>query len=225
MSRLPVHAMVALVLVALLRDQSPSRAAEATVTTSAPPAPRRLALSLATGNGGAPQGHLGLRFAFAHGRFEAAVGLGVFIGNDPRTEDAAGKSPTTLTHLVPSLGAHYVVFRRTWVELAPGLGLSLQAVHLEQSMTRPSYDTVQWTWQTSTALRLDVELEARFPLGDDWFASAVAGWGAVVAGLGDCDGATPRFAFSCGQPPSPAYAAPTPLAGFPYGQLVAGRRF
>jgi hypothetical protein len=218
-------ALVASVLVGAAGGRSPARAADAAVAAAPPPAPLPFALSLAGGSGAAPQGHLGLRFAYAHGRFDAAVGLGVFIGADPRTEDAVGKSPTTLTHLVPSLGAHYVVLHRPWIDLAPGLGVSLQAIHAEDDTTRLSYDTIHWTWQSSTALRLDAELEARFPMSDAWFASVAVGWGVAVAGVGDCTGTSPRFSFSCSQPPSPAYAPPTAFVQSPYGQLAIGRRF
>jgi hypothetical protein len=223
----PAAVLAASVLVGAASGRSAARAADADVAASAPAAapPHSFSLSLAGGSGGAPQGHLGLRFAYARGRFEAAVGLGVFIGDDPRTEDASGKSPTTLTHLVPSLGAHYVVLHRPWIDLAPGLGVSLQAVHVEDDTTRPSYDTIHWTWQSSTALRLDAEIEARFPLGDSWFASVVAGWGVAVAGVGDCTGTTPRYTFSCGHPPTPANAPPTSFAQSAYGQLAIGRRF
>jgi hypothetical protein len=213
-----------------LAGERPGRAADAPLTTSVSPAPapaqRRFALSLAGGSDAAPQGHLGLRFAFSSGRLEASAGLGLFIGADPRTEDAAGKSPTELTHVVPSLGVHYVALHRKWFDLVPGLGLSLRPVHFEEATTRPSYDTVQWSWESKAGLSLDADLEARFQLGDSWFTSVVVGWGLFIYyGPGGCHGNTTQFGFSCQQPPSPAYSPPTPLANAPYAQLVAGRRF
>jgi hypothetical protein len=205
--------------------EPPARAADAAVTSSAPPAPNRFALSVAGGSGGAPLGHFGLRLAFRRGRLEASAGVGIFFGADPTSEDSSGKSPTDLTHVVPSLGGRYSVFHRARFDLLPGLGLSLQPLHYEDDVTRPSYDSVRFTWQSSEALRLDVDLEARLSLGGSWFVSGVIGWGVFVAGLGDCNGETAGFMFSCRQPPSPAYAAPTPIAGLPYGQLFVGRQF
>jgi hypothetical protein len=127
--------------------------------------------------------------------------------------------------VVPSLGIRYSVFHRARFDLLPGLGLSLQPLHFEDDVTHSSYDSVRFTWQSSTALRLDADLEARLSLGDSWFVSGVVGWGVFVAGVGDCNGETAGFMFSCRQPPSPAYAAPTPIAGVPYGQLFVGRQF
>ena len=233
------RSLFSLAVLVTLGGELPVRAADAPLAPSAEPAPlatsaafapapapRRFALSLAGGSGGAPQGPLGLRLAYMHGRFEASAGLGIFIGADPRTEDAAGKSPTELTHVVPSLGVHYVVLHRKSFDLLPGLGLSLQPVHFEESTTRPSYDTVQWSWQSPAGLSLGAELEARLQLGDGWFTSGVVGWGLFVYyGPGGCYGNTTEFGFTCQQPPSPAYSAPTPHANAPYAQLVAGRRF
>jgi hypothetical protein len=224
--------LLLVVLLVALAGEPPGRAADAPLTTSATSAPlttsasapKRFALSFAGGSGASPQGHFGLRLAYTRGRVEASLGLGMFFGADPRTEDSSGMSPTALTHLVPSLGAHYVALRRAKLELVPGLGLSLQPVHYEESTTRPSYDTVQWTWQSAAGLRLDAELEARLPLGDAWFASAVVGWGLFVY-IPSCYGTTTVFGFPCDHPPSPAYSAPMPLANTPYAQLALGRRF
>ena len=223
--RFPVAALVAALLIAST-GEGPARAEGVPLTARALPAPQRFALSLAGGTGASPQGHLGLRFAFAPGRLEAMIGVGVFVGADPRGENAIGKSPTEVTHVVPSLGVHYSVYRRTWFVLLPGLGLSVQPVDYQKQLTRPSYDTVQWTWRTSATLRLDADIEARVYVGDSWFASLVFGWAFVVAGASDdCQGETPRFMFRCENAPSPAYAPPTTILNVPYGQLVAGRRF
>jgi hypothetical protein len=200
-------------------------AQEVIVAPAAPERTNQLAFAFSGGSGGSPLGHTGLELRFAHRRVEAFVGAGLYIGDTCRDE---GHPPIDqCLHPVAAFGLRYAVFRRGGFSLAPGLGLSLQPDSHSETLTRPAYGPITWQWHWGLfSPRLNADLEARYRLFQgEWFFGVAAGAGAMVASKNECVVLNMTNFWSCSGVPSPAYAAPTPVAITAYGNLLIGRTF